>query len=76
MLSITFANPSLFEFLGQVEMFVSEMLCQIGHVGSLGLRGFKASFTDGLCGVRGFALTVGYVTEINAIFRIFRSNNL
>ena len=31
------------------------------RVGSLGHCGFKASFTDGLCGVRGLALTVGNV---------------
>ena len=31
------------------------------RVGSLGHCGFKASFTDGLCGVRGLALTVSNV---------------
>ena len=34
------------------------------RVGSLGHFGFKASFTDGHCGVRGLALTVGNVSEI------------
>ena len=33
-------------------------------VGSLGHYVFKASFTDGLCGVRGLALTVGNVSTI------------
>ena len=33
------------------------------HVASLGHYGFKASFTDGLCGVHGLALTVGNVRE-------------
>ncbi len=42
-------------------MSVGKMLCQIGHVGSVGLCGFKTSFTHGLCGVRG--LTVGSVSE-------------
>ena len=52
------ANLSLFEFLEQVSMSGGEMLCQVGCVGSLGLCGFKTSFTDGL------ALTVGYISEI------------
>lgn len=34
------------------------------RVGALGLRGFETSSTDGPCGVHGFSLTVGYVSEI------------
>ena len=36
------------------------------RVGSLGHYGFKALFTDGLCGVRGLALTVDNVSSLRA----------
>ena len=48
----------------------SDMLCQLGHVGSFGLHWFKTSFTDGLCGVCGLVLTVIYVTEIMPYFAL------
>ena len=40
------------------------------HVGSLGHYGFKALFTDGLCGVRGLALTVGNVGHFHIWLRV------
>ena len=40
------------------------------RVGSLGHYGLKTSFKDGLCGVRGLALTVGNVSEIFPYFTL------
>ena len=68
MLSIAFANLSHSEFLEQVSISVGEMLCQVGHLDSLGLCRFKTSFTGGLCGVHRVALTVSYISEIMAYF--------
>ena len=63
-LSITFADLSLFVFFEQVGMSVGEMLCQDGHVGSLAPRRVDMSSTGGLCGVCGLALTAGHISHI------------
>ena len=46
------------------------MFRQVGRVGSFGHYGFKALFTDGLCGVRGLALTVGNVGHFHIWLRV------
>ena len=68
MLSI--ANLQLFELFKQVCMSVSLMFHRAGRVGSVGHYGFKASFTDGLCGVQGLDLTVGNDSEIFPYFAL------
>jgi len=64
MLSITFANLSVFKFFKQLWMPVGEVLSQVGCVGSLGLQGSKTCLTDRPRGVRRLALTVRDIAQI------------
>ena len=44
---ITVANLQLFEVFEQLGTSFGKMLCQVGHVGFLGLSRYKTYFTDG-----------------------------